>query len=322
MMDKQILLDLLINILKSQGYDTTPEIDLPGIDLVVENDGEITCIQYGLVENDLRYFADIVQGSYGALFISDEISEWMTFFADQYGIRTWDRAELEIRIGKAILAEAEGIRYDFLEGQKNLEDQKKMPDTTEIVSDSHDMLQLRCAPIRVDEKRAMATAKGFVSGITNIVIEFVPFWNYKYVVDTYQQYKMKTVHISSEDSSAINALNKQKHEYLREIHDQISIPSQNYEIKSAVLTKDEVENEILSDAIASNTKTIAFTSTSGDAIITEHKTVKPRSKDINLDVELVYLPVWEVKGANHNIMIDAYTGSVMTEPVDDDVEFL
>jgi len=322
MMDKQILLDLLINILKSQGYDTTPEIDLPGIDLVVENDGEITCIQYGLVENDLRYFADIVQGSYGALFISDEISEWMAFFADQYGIRTWDRAELEIRIGKAILAEAEGIRYDFLEGQKNLEDQKKMPDTTEIVSDSHDMLQLRCAPIRVDEKRAIATAKGFVSDITNIVIEFVPFWNYKYVIDTYQQYKMKAVHISSEDSSAINALNKQKHEYLREIHDQISIPSQNYEIKSAVLTKDEVENEILSDAIASNTKTIAFTSTSGDAIITEHKTVKPRSKDINLDVELVYLPVWEVKGANHNIMIDAYTGSVMTEPVDDDVEFL
>ena len=322
MMDKQILLDLLINILKSQGYDTTPEIDLPGIDLVVENDGEITCIQYGLVENDLRYFADIVQGSYGALFISDEISEWMAFFADQYGIRTWDRAELEIRIGKAILAEAEGIRYDFLEGQKNLEDQKKMPDTTEIVSDSHDMLQLRCAPIRVDEKRAIATAKGFVSDITNIVIEFIPFWNYKYVIDTYQQYKMKTVHISSEDSSAINALNKQKHEYLREIHDQISIPSQNYEIKSAVLTKDEVENEILSDAIASNTKTIAFTSTSGDAIITEHKTVKPRSKDINLDVELVYLPVWEVKGANHNIMIDAYTGSVMTEPVDDDVEFL
>jgi len=316
MMDKQILLDLLINILKSQGYDTTPEIDLPGIDLVVENDGEITCIQYGLVENDLRYFADIVQGSYGALFLSDEISEWMAFFADQYGIRTWDRAELEIRIGKAILAEAEGIRYDFLEGQK------KMPDTTEIVSDSHDMLQLRCAPIRVDEKRAIATAKGFVSDITNIVIEFVPFWNYKYVIDTYQQYKMKTVHISSEDSSAINALNKQKHEYLREIHDQISIPSQNYEIKSAVLTKDEVENEILSDAIASNTKTIAFTSTSGDAIITEHKTVKPRSKDINLDVELVYLPVWEVKGANHSIMIDAYTGSVMTEPVDDDVEFL
>ncbi|RLG23842.1 hypothetical protein DRN77_03670, partial [Methanosarcinales archaeon] len=180
MMDKQILLDLLINILKSQGYDTTPEIDLPGIDLVVENDGEITCIQYGLVENDLRYFADIVQGSYGALFISDEISEWMAFFADQYGIRTWDRAELEIRIGKAILAEAEGIRYDFLEGQKNLEDQKKMPDTTEIVSDSHDMLQLRCAPIRVDEKRAIATAKGFVSDITNIVIEFIPFWNYKY----------------------------------------------------------------------------------------------------------------------------------------------
>ena len=316
MMDKQILLDLLINILKSQGYDTTPGIDLPETDLVVKKDGEITCIQYGLVENDLRYFADIVQGSYGALFISDEISEWMAFFADQYGIRTWDRAELETRIGKAILAEAEGVRYDFLE------DQKKMPDTTEIVSDSHDMLQLRCAPVRVDEKRAMATAKGLVSGIRDIVIEFVPFWNYKYVIDAYQQHKMKAVHISSEDSSAINALNKQKHEYFREIHDQISVPSQNYEIKSTVLTKDEVENEILSDAIASNTKTIAFTSTSGDTIITEQKTVKPRSKDINLDVELVYLPVWEVKGANHTIMIDAYNGSVMTEPIDDDVEFL
>lgn len=315
-MNKQILLDLLINILKSQGYDITPGIDHLETDLVVEKDGKITCIQYGLTENDLRYFANIVQGSRDALFISDEISEWMAFFADQYNIGTWDRTELETRIGKAILAEAEGVRYDFLEAQK------KMPDTIEIVCDSHDVLQLRCVPIRVDEKRAMATAKGLVSGIRDIVIEFVPFWNYKYVIDIHQQYKMKTVRISSEDSAAINALNKHKHEYIREIHDQISVPCQNYEIKSATLTKNEVEKEILNDAITSNTKTIAFTSTSGDAIITEHKTVKPRSKDVDLDVELVYLPVWEVKGANHNIMIDAYNGRVMTEPIDDDVEFL
>ncbi len=197
-----------------------------------------------------------------------------------------------------------------------------MPEIIEIADDSRDALQLRCASIRVDERRAIATAKGFVSGITGAAIEFVPFWNYRYVIDTYRQHKTKAIHLSSEGSGAINALNREKHEYLQEVCDSISVPCQNYEIKSPTVTKVEAREEILNDAIESNTKNVASTSTSGGAIITEHRTVRPMAKDIDLEMELVYLPVWEVKGMNGSIMIDAHDGNAMTTPVDDDVEFL
>jgi hypothetical protein len=348
-MNRQILLDLLTNILSSQGYDVNPLIrgTHPRTDLVVAKDGRMTCVQYGGTETDLRYFADAVQGAYDALFISDEITDQMALFADRYNIRMWGRAELETRIGKAMLAEAEDTCYDLLgqEYQKSHEYEPqeyqkyepqghhasqgyqgysagRMPEIIEIADDSRDALQLRCAAIRVDERRAIATAKGFVSGITGAAIEFVPFWNYRYVIDTYRQHKTKAIHLSSEGSGAINALNREKHEYLQEVGDSISIPCQNYEIKSPTVTKVEAREEILNDAIESNTKNVATTSTSGGAIITEHRTVRPMAKDIDLDMELVYLPVWEVKGMNSSIMIDAHDGSAMTGPVDDDVEFL
>ncbi len=328
-MNRQILLDLLTNILSSQGYDVNPLIrgTHPRTDLVVAKDGGMTCIQYGRTETDLRYFADAVQGAYDALFISDEITDQMVLFADRYNIRMWDRAELEIRIGKAMLAEAEDARYDLL-GQEYRKSNEYEPQghsagrMPEIADDSRDALQLRCTSIRVDERRAIATAKGFVSSITGAAIEFVPFWNYKYVIDTYRQHKTKAIRLSSEGSGAINALNREKHEYLQEVCDSISIPCQDYEIKSPTVTKVEAREEILNDAIESNTKNVATTSTSGGAIITEHRTVRPMAKDIDLEMELVYLPVWEVKGMNGSIMIDAHDGNAMTAPVDDDVEFL
>lgn len=376
-MNKNILFEIVANILKSQEYDVTAGSEYTGVDLVARRGGQETFIRYGLTEDDLRHFADAAQGAHNVrgvyeapghrthvahdtLFISDRVTEWMEFFADQYKIRIWDRAEVESRIGRAVLAEAEGTHHDFLEVRERAHQRAApalsptpvptptiaptltptlaptpMPTLTPMpmsplpgigavpaIEDSREVLTIRCAPIRVDEKQAIVTAKGFVSGITDNILEFVPFWNYKCVVDGHYQYKAKSVAISSEGSGAINALNSRKRERISEVQDQISIAKQNYEIKSAIVTKDEVERMLMDDAIESNRKTVSFTSKSGDTIITENRTIKPGAGDIEISTELVYLPVWEVRGRRHSVMIDAYDGSVMTEPVDDDIEFL
>ena len=357
-MNKKILLDILVNILKSQGYDVYPQTDYPESDLVVEKDGQRTYIQYGITEEDMRHFAkmsQVAQGSDCALFVSDRITEWMTFFAEQYNIRTWDRAELESVIGKSILAEAEGVRYELLgslgdraetatgAGALDMPVAPVVPMDPDLPAsyireiaadfggevgnrgsdrDAHETIALRSAPLRVDETQAMATAKGLVSGITEIAIEFVPFWNYRYRIDGNHQCKTKMVRIFSEDSGAINALNKTEHDHIRDVCDQLSVPCPNYEIRRAILTKNEAKERILGGAIESNRKIMAFSSTSGDAIITENIAIEPRLEDIDLEIELTYLPVWAVTGAKHSVMIDAYDGTVMTVPIDDDVEFL
>jgi len=380
-MNKNILFEIVENILKSQEYDVAAGSEYTGVDLVAKRGGHETFIRYGLTEDDLRNFADAAHGAHNvrgvyeapghrtrvahdALFISDRVTEWMEFFADQYKIRVWDRAEVESRIGRAVLAEAEGTHHDFLEVRERTHQRAApapalsptpapVPPPAQIpiptptlaptpmptlpptpvsplpgigavpaIEDSREVLTIRCAPIRVDEKQAIVTAKGFVSGITDSILEFVPFWNYKCVVDGHYQYKAKSVTISSEGAGAINALNSRKHERVGEVQDQISIAQQNYEIKSVIVTKDEVERMLMGDAIESNKKTITFTNKSGDTIITENRTIKPGAGDIEISTELVYLPVWEVRGRRHSVMIDAYDGSVMTEPVDDDIEFL
>lgn len=376
-MNKNILFEIVENILKSQEYDVTAGSEY-GVDLVAKRGGHETFIRYGLTEDDLRHFADAAHGVSGAhkvrgvyeapghrthvaqahdaLFISDRVTEWMEFFADQYKIRVWDRAEVESRIGRAVLAEAEGTHHDFLEVRERTHQHAapapalsptptpvptptlaptSMPTLTPmpmsplpgigavpVIEDSREVLTIRCAPIRVDEKQAIVTAKGFVSGITESILEFVPFWNYTCVVDGYYQYKAKSVAIVSEGAGAINALNNRKRERISEVQDQISIAQQNYEIKSAIATKDEVEKMLMEGAIESNKKTVSFTSNSGDTIITENRTIKPVAGDIKISTELVYLPVWEVRGRKHSVLIDAYDGGVMTEPVDDDIEFL
>ena len=44
--------------------------------------------------------------------------------------------------------------------------------------------------------------------------------------------------------------------------------------------------------------------------------------DIRFQIDLVYIPIWEVKGARNSVEINAYTQEILTNPVDDDVEFM
>jgi hypothetical protein len=49
---------------------------------------------------------------------------------------------------------------------------------------------------------------------------------------------------------------------------------------------------------------------------------KPSMDDIRFKIDLVYVPIWEVKGARNSVEINAYTQEILTNPVDDDVEFM
>ncbi|MGM0771976.1 MAG: hypothetical protein ACQESU_10300, partial [Halobacteriota archaeon] len=60
----------------------------------------------------------------------------------------------------------------------------------------------------------------------------------------------------------------------------------------------------------------------GEAMISEHKLFKPSMDDIRFNIELVYVPIWEVNGSRNSVEINAYTQEVLTNPVDDDVEFI
>jgi hypothetical protein len=59
----------------------------------------------------------------------------------------------------------------------------------------------------------------------------------------------------------------------------------------------------------------------GDAIFYEEKVIKPDRKNIQLDIMQVYVPVWQVKGKKI-VEVNAFTGEILSEPMDEGVEIL
>ena len=95
-----------------------------------------------------------------------------------------------------------------------------------------------------------------------------------------------------------------------------------YELKRPNVDKKQAEKILLDFIKEENTREIRFNNTEGQAVIYEHSSISPRSDEIQLDMELVYIPFWEVKGKRNSLEINAYNAKVLEEPVDEDAEFL
>jgi hypothetical protein len=65
-----------------------------------------------------------------------------------------------------------------------------------------------------------------------------------------------------------------------------------------------------------------FNNLEGQAVIYEQKNISPRADEVELNMDLVYVPVWEVKGKRNSLEINAYNASILEEPVDEDAEFV
>jgi uncharacterized membrane protein YkoI len=146
---------------------------------------------------------------------------------------------------------------------------------------------------------------------------------YDYSLNVEHRYRSKIIDISGDGSGYVNALNgNQEKMNLQNVQKTVTVPNVEYDVKMPVTTEDETTKKLLDDIIEEYTRDLRFDDTKGDAIISEHKRFKPAASDINLSVELVYVPVWEVKGQRNSVEINASSGEVLRNPVDDDVEFV
>lgn len=184
-------------------------------------------------------------------------------------------------------------------------------------------LDLRTAPIKLQKERAAMMAKSEIGMPEDVVLKFVPFWNYAYAVKAEHRFKNKVIDISGQGQGCLNALNGNKEQLeILQVNDSLTLPDDNYEIKSKMIDQKEAESTLISNIIEEYTKDVRFNNVVGEAMISEHKLFKPSMDDIRFKIELVYVPIWEVKGTRNSVEINAYTQEILTNPVDDDVEFM
>ena len=189
--------------------------------------------------------------------------------------------------------------------------------------DSYDVLNIKSVEPKISKDQAIIIAKPYLRNPGDAILKLVPFWKYSYNVEAEKRIKSRIMTISGDGKGFLNALNKRRESFeIEGIGVPTRIPAVQYEIKRQNIDRKQAEKIILDVAIEENTREMSFNNTDGQAIVYEQRSLKPRVDDIHLEVELVYIPIWEVKGKRNSLEINAYNAEVLEEPADEDAEFL
>jgi len=171
-------------------------------------------------------------------------------------------------------------------------------------------------PITVTEEEAKK-----IAGIKGTIkCRFLPYWVYEYRSTGEKVINKHVISFESDETGAINAINGLKTEIGTSIYDTDHVPPDS-DVLSPKINGEEVKEKFISEIITRLTKTIRTSQTEGDTISYVTKVVKPERKDITFDMNLVYVPIWQIRG-NQIVEINAVTGKLISEPMDDDAEII
>ncbi|WP_048143613.1 hypothetical protein [Methanosarcina horonobensis] len=379
---KQDLLELLVDIFKSSGYNV---IISSQYDILVEKNGHKAYVMCALRPDyeEIRSFSEKIKGCTGIYVMTQKTSGELNDYAAELGIYIWDRDELALQIGRAVLANMERKLRDCQteseispnehkeqaasapeSAEENWEEEdfeqescsagelvplQEMSRETERISfesrimspveerkplkrleknedsraEQYEMLNIQSVEPRISKDQAIIIAKPYLSSPKDAVLKFVPFWKYSYSVEAEKRFRSKVMSITGEGKGFLNALNKSREKMdIEGLGIPTKIPAVQYELKRPNVDKKQAEKVLLDLIIQENTREMRFNNLEGQAIIYEQKSISPKADEIELDMELVYVPVWEVKGKRNSLEINAYNASVLEEPIDEDAEFL
>lgn len=306
-MNKQAVVDIVKSIFTHYDY-TISSSDF--CDLLAEKDSERLLIKF---ENDsninrIRYFSNIAQRYRGkGILISESFDEKTRMCALDEGLILWDRSELESQIGRAVLGDMEYVK-------KPLE--KKEYEKVIKVS-------LRSIPVNIGKSDALSKAEARVGIAKSQALHFIPVWYYNYSFNVQKKFKSKVVDLSGDGEGYINALSgDNSFKKLKDIRDETLIPTQNYVIKQSEIQKKEAVSKALNSIIREHTKEIRINEMIGDTIVFENKMFAPDPEYINLKIDILYIPVWEIKGKHELIKINGYDGHIIAVELYDDAEIV
>lgn len=379
---KQDLLDLLVDIFKSSGYNV---IISSQYDILVEKNGHKAYVMCALKPDceEIKAFSEKIRGCTGIYVITQKTSGELNDYAAELGIYIWDRDELALQIGRAVLANMERkSRDNQIESElpsKEYQDQtppapeparesweeksfgqepystgrpvltqevpretkriffesrvvqtvgekkplKRLEENEASSVEQYEMLNIQSVEPKISKDQAIIIAKPYLSSPKDAILKFVPFWKYSYIVEAEKRFRSKVVSITGEGKGFLNALNKSKENMeIEGLGIPTRIPAVQYEVKRPNVDKKQAEKVVLDLIIKENTRELRFNNLEGQAVIYEQKSVSPKADEIELSMDLVYVPVWEVKGKRNSLEINAYNASVLEEPMDEDAEFL
>ncbi|MCX9011346.1 MAG: hypothetical protein OIN66_09510 [Candidatus Methanoperedens sp.] len=323
-MNKQAVIDILRKIFTFYGYSTSsPDIS----DLLAEKDSEHLFIKFepSTNINSIRHFSDSVQRYGGkAIQISESFDEKVRSFALDEGLVLWDKNELESRVGRAVLA---GALEERPEGRQVKREAGAQPSVhREIPKKEYDKtirIFLRSVAVNIGKPDALSIGEAKAGKAKYQQLKFIPIWYYRYSFKAQKKFKSRMIDLTGDGEGYINALTgENSFNKYQDIQDNTLVPTQNYEIKQPKVEKKDALSRAVEAIVREHTKQVRINEMIGDTIVFENKVFSPEPQDIGIEMELIHIPVWEIRGKSEAVEINGYDGKIVAVKTCNDADFV
>jgi hypothetical protein len=171
-------------------------------------------------------------------------------------------------------------------------------------------------PVKISKQQAerISGTQGTAS------LRFMPHWVYHFMSSGEQVYQDHHIPFDGEGWGSLNAINGMKVEIDGKSIEKGDIPAES-EIVQPKISRDDANTRIFNEIVDQLTQRVRIKQVKGDTIFYEEKVMKPEKKNISLDIDLVHFPVWQIRGKKI-VEINAFTGDILSEPMDEGVEIL
>ncbi len=335
--NKQAVIGIIKKIFTYYGYSVSPA-DIS--DLLAEKDQDHLFIKYDTTANlnSIRYFSNSLEryGGKGILILESADGKTRSFALDK-GLAIWDMNELESWVGRAVLSGA--LEED---SEKTVEDtppkeeelfpaiqpqvqfqQEVPPEPSKTTYEKTIRILLRSIPVNIGKSDSLSIAEAKIGKSRSQKLNFIPVWHYSYSFSAQKKFKSRLVDLTGDGEGYIHALTGENSfiKY-RNVQDNTFVPTQNYEIKQPAVSKKDALSKALESIIREHSKEIRLNEMIGDTIIFENKVFAPDPESIDLKMELLHIPVWEIKGPGETIEINGYDGHIVAVKAYSDAEFV
>lgn len=231
----------------------------------------------------------------------------------------WGHSELSKYSGQAAVAYVldESLALDLKKEKTGAA--KEYLTSRPTLNDYGEEIPLMPSPVTEERVRQIAGIKGELRRM------YIPHYLYKCTGTGEKQYKSHLIDFNAEEAGLINAISGVPASLEIPDYSKIEIKTRSVPVGSRIMKpekdKKTTEEKILQDMKEKLTKNVRISKTEGDTIFYEDIEVSPGKENLKVEIELVYLPVIQIRG-DKVIEVETFSGSILKEPVDDGVELI